>query len=172
VAERALSQAPTGDAHCLDNSVRSLLKSLLDAHRQHPTWQFLPDTGTRAAARPPCPRITGLTPSHGSKDTAVTISGQHLDQVAAVTLVLDHKPDPGTYWGETQQWRCTVPMDVVNQSADALQITVPSLEPLEPVDCPSPSGPVNAWVTIEIRHEANDGNSISAIDTRKFTYDA
>jgi hypothetical protein len=162
VAEHALDQAPTDDSHCLDKTVRSLLKSLVDAHRQHPTWQFVPDTAARGAIRPPCARITGLTPSSGGDGTIVTISGQHLDQVAIADVVLDKKPGGGKYWGEKQGWRCTAPANLVDRPGATVRVQLPPL-PSGP-GCPPPTGKVTAWLAIETSDEV--------IDSKEFTYDA
>jgi hypothetical protein len=74
--------------HCLDVAAFRALDQLVNAHDQYPERRFRLVAGGEKA-KPPCPRITGITPEIGNAGDVVTIRGRHLRQVRRIDVVLD-----------------------------------------------------------------------------------
>lgn len=161
VAERALEIAPP-DEHCLDGSVRALLRRLVEAHRKDPTARLVASGSAGAAPAPPCPRITALTPDHGPVNTPITITGRHLDQVQSITIVVEGKKLKNGEWDENQKWQCITGYDTVaSQSDGSIQIQLPDINKSS---CPVQQE-MRIWIAIA-------GSDDQLIDSKEFTYHA
>jgi hypothetical protein len=72
---------------CMDIAAYRLLQKLVDAHATNPFGAFDPGTEKSEGTRPPCPRITGMSPASGPRSgTEVVITGENLDRVLSVVL--------------------------------------------------------------------------------------
>jgi hypothetical protein len=84
-ADFAALSGQTGGFNCLDRNAYSLLKSLVETHRQAPTARLVRGGGADGAA-PACPRILDVVPNHGpaAGGYPVRLVGEHLPARAVV----------------------------------------------------------------------------------------
>ena len=163
-AESAVQQLDR-PVSCLDVAAYDLLVRLVDAHRADPSARIVAATGGSGALEPPCPTITGLSPSQGPPGTVVTVIGINLDKREQVVIHhldsgnVDDLQDPPrlpesfavTVDGDPGSWACIVVVAATGWNASGVLFRIeepagPSglasgAPPVEPEGCPPPSAP-------------------------------
>lgn len=164
-AESAVQQL-TPPLSCLDVAAYDLLVRLVDVHRANPSARIVPATGESGALEPPCPTITGLSPSQGPPGAVVTVIGTNLDNREQVVIYyldsgnVDDLQDPPrlpesfavTVNGDPGSWACIVVEAATGWNASGVLFrieepagasgTASGAPPAEaPEGCPPPSAP-------------------------------
>lgn len=76
-ASFAAASARSNELTCMGQATLALLGRILAAHKAHPKRAFRRASPSKAKA-PPCPHITGVTPSSGPAGTVVRLTGTNL----------------------------------------------------------------------------------------------
>ncbi|GAB2850650.1 hypothetical protein GCM10022221_57600 [Actinocorallia aurea] len=77
-AERAYTAESDEDLDCVDQGVFRLLRTLVEAHGADPEAHFVRADDNGGGGDALCPRVTGITPDHGTAGETVTITGVNL----------------------------------------------------------------------------------------------